>query len=159
VHNEGDIKVGVSIDEGINIVVLGNRDPLGTGELLFQVMSDDLLHLLSEGGGMLACTFLIQGLACGNHGGHKSLMLSLCGSRGGLSRDRGIVLLPLSCGGSGLLLVDEEVEGAARHGWQDSGGQGWWWWATVNPRIRSEMSGSEEKFDSSDYHVGERYAT
>jgi hypothetical protein len=27
----------------------------------------------------------------------------------------------------------------------------------MNPRIRSEMSGSEEKIDNSDYYVGERY--
>jgi hypothetical protein len=28
----------------------------------------------------------------------------------------------------------------------------------ANPRVRSEMSGSEEKIDGSDYHVRERYA-
>jgi hypothetical protein len=26
----------------------------------------------------------------------------------------------------------------------------------VNPRVRSEMSGSEEKIDGSDYHIRER---
>jgi hypothetical protein len=29
----------------------------------------------------------------------------------------------------------------------------------VNPRVRSEMSRSEEKIDGSDYHVRERCAT
>jgi hypothetical protein len=29
---------------------------------------------------------------------------------------------------------------------------------TTSPRVRSEMSGSEEKIDGSDYHVRERYA-
>jgi hypothetical protein len=29
----------------------------------------------------------------------------------------------------------------------------------VNPSIRSEMSGSKEKIDGSDYHVRERCAT
>jgi hypothetical protein len=28
----------------------------------------------------------------------------------------------------------------------------------VNPSIKSEMSGSEEKIDDSDYHMGERCA-
>jgi hypothetical protein len=28
----------------------------------------------------------------------------------------------------------------------------------ANPRVMSEMSGSEEKIDGSDYHVGERCA-
>jgi hypothetical protein len=52
------------------------------------------------------------------------------GSDGGLSRDRDIVLLPLSCrgggggGGHSMLLIDGDVGGAARHGRQDGGG-GW----------------------------------
>jgi hypothetical protein len=29
----------------------------------------------------------------------------------------------------------------------------------ANPRVRSEVSGSEEKIDGSDYHVRERCAT
>jgi hypothetical protein len=29
----------------------------------------------------------------------------------------------------------------------------------TNPRVRSEMSGSEEKIDGSDYHVRERCGT
>jgi hypothetical protein len=41
------------------------------------------------------------------------VLLSVRGSGGGLSRGRGVVLLPL--GGGGLLLVDGEVRGAARH--------------------------------------------
>jgi hypothetical protein len=28
----------------------------------------------------------------------------------------------------------------------------------MNPMVRSEMSGSEEKIDGSDYHIGERCA-
>jgi hypothetical protein len=43
------------------------------------------------------------------------------GSGGGLSRDRGIVLLALSDGGD-LLLIGGEVGGVARHGRQDGGG-------------------------------------
>jgi hypothetical protein len=30
----------------------------------------------------------------------------------------------------------------------------WWWWAAANPRVESKMSGSKEKIDGSDYHVG-----
>jgi hypothetical protein len=48
--SEGSVGVGTSVDGAIVIVALGNRDPLGCGELLFQVTSDGLL-LLSEGGG------------------------------------------------------------------------------------------------------------
>jgi hypothetical protein len=32
---------------------------------------------------------------------------------------------------------------------------GWWWWAAANPMVRLEMSGNEEKIDSSNYHVRE----
>jgi hypothetical protein len=48
-------RVGVGIDGAIIVVVLGDRDPLGSGELLFQVAGDGLLLLPSEGGGALAC--------------------------------------------------------------------------------------------------------
>jgi hypothetical protein len=51
------------------------------------------------------------------------LLLSVRSSGGGLSHDRGIVLLPL--GDDGLLLIDGEVGGTAWHGWQD-GGVGQW---------------------------------
>jgi hypothetical protein len=34
----------------------------------------------------------------------------------------------------------------------------WWWWATAGPRVMSEMSGSKEKIDVSDYHGRESYA-
>jgi hypothetical protein len=87
------------------------------------VTGDDLLLLPSEGGGMLACLGLIQGLACNNHGGNESLLLSVCGSGGDLSCSRDVILFPLSGGGGGgLLLIDREVAGAARHGQQDDGG-------------------------------------
>jgi hypothetical protein len=107
----------------IVVVVLGNRDPLGSGELLFQVTCDGRLLFPSEGGGALARPCLVQGLACGRHGGDESLPLSVRGSGGGLSRGRGVVLLPLGGdGGGGLLLVDGEVGGATRHDRQDGGG-------------------------------------
>jgi hypothetical protein len=35
--------------------------------------------------------------------------------------------------------------------------RGWWWLMVVNPRVRSEMSGSKEKIDGSYYHIRERY--
>jgi hypothetical protein len=103
--------------------VLGDHDPLGSGELLLQVMSDGLLLLPNEGGGMLAHPDLIQGLMFGSHDSDESLLLSLRGSDDDLRHGRGVLLLPLS-GGSGLLLVDGEVGGVARHGRQDGGG-GW----------------------------------
>jgi hypothetical protein len=105
----------------IVVFVLGDRDPLGSGELLFQVTSDVLLLLPSEGGGTLVRPGLIQGLACGSHDGDESLLLSLSGSGNGLSR--GCVVLLLLSGG-GLLLVDGEVGGVAWHGRQDGGGGG-----------------------------------
>jgi hypothetical protein len=114
VHGEGGIGVGADVDGAIIIVVLGNRDPLGSGELLFQVTGDGLLLFSSEGGGVLARPCLVQGLTCGSHDGDESLLLSVRGSGGSLSRGRGVVLLPLG-GGGGLLLVDGEVGGAARH--------------------------------------------
>jgi hypothetical protein len=123
VHGEGGVRVGVGVDGAIVIVVLGDRDPLGSNKLLFQVIGDGLLLLPSEGGGALTRPCLVQGLACGSYGGDESLLLSVCGSDGSLSRGRGVVLLSLS--GGGLLLIDGEVGGAAQHGRQDSGG-GWW---------------------------------
>jgi hypothetical protein len=69
------------------------------------VTDNGLLLLSSEGGGALAHPCLIQGLACGSHDGDKSLLLSMCGSCGGLSHGRGVVLLRLGggddCGGGG----------------------------------------------------------
>jgi hypothetical protein len=91
------------------------------------VTGDGLLLFPSEGGGTLARQCLIQGLVCGSHSGDESLLLLVRGSGGGLSRGRGVVLLPLGGGGDrdgdgGLLLVDGEVGGAARHDRQDGGG-------------------------------------
>jgi hypothetical protein len=64
---------------------------------------------------------LVQGLACGSHDGDESLLVSVHGSGNGLSRGRGVLLLPLD--DSGLLPVDGgEVGVAARHGRQDGGG-------------------------------------
>jgi hypothetical protein len=100
--------------------------PWGSGELLFQVTSDGLLLFPSEGGGTFARSCLIQGPAYGSHGGNESLLLSVRGSGGGLSRGRDVLLLPLGGGGGsrdgGLLLVDGEVGAAARHDRQDGGG-------------------------------------
>jgi hypothetical protein len=110
VCGEGSVKVGADIDGAIVVVVLGNRDPLGSGELLFQVTGDGLLLFPSEGGGTFTRPCLVQGLAFGSHGG-------------GLSCGRDVALLPLG-GDGGLLLVDGEVGGAARHDRQDGGG-GW----------------------------------
>jgi hypothetical protein len=41
---------GVSVDGAIVVIVLGNHDPLGSGELLFQMIGNDLLLFPSEGG-------------------------------------------------------------------------------------------------------------
>jgi hypothetical protein len=122
VCGEGGIGVGADVDRAIVVVVLGDRDPLGSGELLFQVAGDGLLLFPCEGGGALTHPCLVQGFLCGSHDGDERLLLSMHGSGGGLSRGRIVLLLPL--GGGGLLLVDGEVEGAARHGQQDGGG-GW----------------------------------
>jgi hypothetical protein len=122
VHGEGGIGVGVGIDGAIIVVVLGDRDPLGSGELLFQVTSDDLLLLPSESGGTLTRPCLFQGLACGSHDSDESLLLSVRGSGDSLSHGRGVVFLPLSSG-SGLFSVDDgEVGVATWHGRQDGGG-------------------------------------
>jgi hypothetical protein len=59
VRGEGGVRVGAGVDGAIIIVILGKRDPLGSGELLLQMMSDRLLHLLSEGSGMLTRPVLI----------------------------------------------------------------------------------------------------
>jgi hypothetical protein len=55
---------------------------LGSGELLFQVTGDGLLLFPSEGGGAFARPCLVQGLACGSHGGDESLLLLERGSGG-----------------------------------------------------------------------------
>jgi hypothetical protein len=126
VRSEDGIGVGAGIDGVIAIVILGDHDPFGSGELLFQVTGDGLLLLPSEGDGMLACPCLIQGLACSSHGGDERLLLSVFSSGDGMSHNRGVLLLPLSGGGGrcGLLLINGEVGGVARHGQQDSDG-GW----------------------------------
>jgi hypothetical protein len=59
VRSEGGIRVGASVNGAIIIIVLGDHDPLGGGELLFQVTSDGLLLLSSEGGSALARLGLI----------------------------------------------------------------------------------------------------
>jgi hypothetical protein len=140
VRGEGGVAVVVGVDGEIIVVVLQDHDPLGNGELLFQVMGDGLFILPSEGGGALACLCLIQDLVCGRHDSDESLLPSVRCSGGGLSRCHGIVLLPLGGGDGGLLPVDGgEVRVTALHSRQDGGSQGWWW-ATVSPRVRSEMS-------------------
>jgi hypothetical protein len=90
--------------------------------MLFQVRSDGLL-LSSDGGGALMRLCLIQGLACGSHGSDESLPLSMRSSGSGLSRDLGVILLPLGGCSGGLLPVDGgEVGVAARQSRQDGGG-------------------------------------
>jgi hypothetical protein len=115
VRGEGGIRVGAGVDGAIVIIVLEDCDPLGSGELLFQVTGDGLLLLPSEGGCMLARLCLIQGLACCNHGSDENLLLSMRGSGGGLSCSRNIILLPLDDGGGcgGLLPVDGGEVGVA----------------------------------------------
>jgi hypothetical protein len=113
----------------IIVIVLRDHNPLGSGELLFQVRGDGLLLLPSEGSSALTCPCLVQGLACGND---ESLLLSMRGSGGDLSRSHGILLLPLSgdngCGGDdGMVPIDGiKVGVAARHGRQDGGGGSRW---------------------------------
>jgi hypothetical protein len=96
VHGEGGAGVGAGVNGPIIIVVLGDHDPLGSGELLFQVMGNGLILLSSEGGSALARPCLIHGLACGSHGGDESLLLSVRCSGGSLSRGHDVVLLPIS---------------------------------------------------------------
>jgi hypothetical protein len=81
----------------IVVVILGNHDPLGSGELLFQVTDDGLLLFPSEGGGTFACPCLVQSLACGSHGSDELLLLSVLGSGGGQSRGHGVVRLGWRC--------------------------------------------------------------
>jgi hypothetical protein len=64
VRGEGGVGVGADVDGAIIVVILEKRDPLCSGELLFQVTSDGLLLLPSEGGGVLTRPCLVQGLAC-----------------------------------------------------------------------------------------------
>jgi hypothetical protein len=85
------------------------------------VTDNGLLLVLRESGGALTRTSLIQGLACSSHDGDENLLLSVRGSGGGLSCGRRIVLLPLS---GNALLIDGDIGGAARHGWQDGDGGG-----------------------------------
>jgi hypothetical protein len=59
VRGEGSVGVGADIDGAIIVVVLGNRDLLGSGELLFQVTDDGLLLFPSEGGGAFARPCLV----------------------------------------------------------------------------------------------------
>jgi hypothetical protein len=106
----------------IVFVVPGDNNPLGSGELLFQVMSVSLLLLPSEGGGTLTCMGLVRGLACSSHDSEESLLLSLRDNHDALSHCCSVLLLPLSAGGD-LLLHDQEVGGAACIGRQDNGGR------------------------------------
>jgi hypothetical protein len=101
VHGEGGVGVGAGIDGAIAVVVLGDRDPLGCGGLLFLVTGNGLLLLLSEGGGALVHLCLVQGLACGSHGSYESLLLSVRSSGSGLSHGHNVILL---LGGDGDLL-------------------------------------------------------
>jgi hypothetical protein len=59
VRGEGGVRVGAGVDGAIISVVLGHHDPLGSGKLLFQVMGEGLLLLLSESGGTLTCPSLV----------------------------------------------------------------------------------------------------
>jgi hypothetical protein len=116
VRGEAGVGVGASVDGAIIIVVLRDRDPVGSSELLFQMVGDSLLLFPSEDGD--PC--LLQCLACSSHSGHERLLLSVRGSDSGLSHSRSVVLLPLGSGG--LLLIDGEIGGAAQHGRQDGDG-------------------------------------
>jgi hypothetical protein len=110
VHDEDDVEVGADVIGMIVFVILGNRNPLSSDVLLFHVTDNSLLLLPSEGSGAIARLALIQGLACGSHGGDENLLLLVRGSDG-------VVLLPLGEGsGHDVLLVDVEVGGAARYG-------------------------------------------
>jgi hypothetical protein len=44
VQGEGGIGVGASIDGVIFVIILGDRDPLGSGELLFQARAAARSH-------------------------------------------------------------------------------------------------------------------
>jgi hypothetical protein len=120
VRGEGSVGVGIGVDGAIIIIVLGNRDPLGSGELQFQVMGIGLLLLPSEGGGALVHLGLIQGIACNSHSDDESMLLLLHGKCGDLSHD--VILFPLSGTDGSVLVVNEDVGGVAQHGRQDNGG-------------------------------------
>jgi hypothetical protein len=64
---------------------------------------------------MLVCISLVKGLAHSSHGGEESLLLSLCGSRDGLSHGHSVLLLPLSSGDGSLLLLSRVVGGDVSH--------------------------------------------
>jgi hypothetical protein len=105
--------------------ILGKRDLLGSGELLFQVTGDSLLLFPSEAVSVLTRPCLVQGLPCCSHDSNESLLLSVHSSDGGLSYDSGIILLPLGGNGrrSGLLpIYGEEVGVATWHSRQHGGG-------------------------------------
>jgi hypothetical protein len=58
VRDQGSIKVGAGIDIVLVVVVLEDNDPLGSGELLFQVMSVGLILRPSEGGAQASSRIL-----------------------------------------------------------------------------------------------------
>jgi hypothetical protein len=62
VRGEGGVRVGADVDGAIIVIILEKCDPLGSGELLFQVTNDGFLLLLlpSEGDGALTCLCLVQ---------------------------------------------------------------------------------------------------
>jgi hypothetical protein len=64
VRGEGGVRVGASIEGAIIVVILGDPDLLGSGELLFHVMGDGLV-LPCKDSSMLTRLGLAQGLACG----------------------------------------------------------------------------------------------
>jgi hypothetical protein len=49
VSGEGGVGLEADVDGTIIVIILGDQDPLGSSELLFQMMGDDLLFLLSKG--------------------------------------------------------------------------------------------------------------
>jgi hypothetical protein len=48
VHSEGGIRVGAGINGAIVIVILTDRDPLGSSELLFHVSGELLFQVMSD---------------------------------------------------------------------------------------------------------------
>jgi hypothetical protein len=75
VHDEGNVGVGAGVKGAIVIIILGDHNSLGIGELLFQVMSDGIFCFPSEGSGALTHPCLVQSLVCGSHSGNESLLL------------------------------------------------------------------------------------
>jgi hypothetical protein len=73
VCGEGGVGVGAGVDRVIVVVFLGDRNPLCSSELLFQVTSNGLL-LPSEGGGDDSLLLLIDEEVGGNawHGRQDS---------------------------------------------------------------------------------------